>query len=227
MCPGTLSKIRRSLLAACLWGLALSLSSLGAGDMRAAAPSPLPPAPPRPGMDKGPTQAGHAVWLGDVNSIDSVGHSLEGNFLLILRWRDPSLAHKDPHAKPFAADDIWHPRFLIPNSPEEIYRSLPEVAYQIRFGSVSAVLIGALILANVVLILEHVPLGSRLRNQPVLVDVTLRTLLYAFGTLIVILLEKAFESRPEQGGFGPALMNVFQHRDMPHVWANTIFVTGA
>ena len=99
--------------------------------------------------------------------------------------------------------------------------------YQIRFGSISAVLIGALILAKVVLILEHVPLGEWLRNQPALVDVIVRTLLYAFGTFVVILLEKAFESRHEQGGFGPALMNVFQHRDMPHVWANTICVTGA
>jgi hypothetical protein len=99
--------------------------------------------------------------------------------------------------------------------------------YQIRFGSVSAVLVGALILAKVVLILEHVSLVSWLRNHPALVDVIVRTLLYAFGTLVVILLEKAFESRHEQGGFGPALMNVFEHRDMPHVWANTICVTGA
>jgi hypothetical protein len=99
--------------------------------------------------------------------------------------------------------------------------------YQIHFGSVFAVLIGALILAKVVLILEHVRLGGWLRKQPVLANVIVRTLLYAFGTLIVILLEKAFESRHEQGGFGPALMSVFQHRDMPHVWANAICVTGA
>ncbi len=99
--------------------------------------------------------------------------------------------------------------------------------YQIRFGSVSAVLIGALVLAKVVLILEHVPLGGWVKKQPVVVDVILRTLLYAFGTFVVMLLEKAFESRHEQGGFSPALMNVFQHRDIPHVWANTICVTGA
>jgi hypothetical protein len=99
--------------------------------------------------------------------------------------------------------------------------------YQIRFGSVSAVLIGALVLAKVVLILEHVPLGAWVKKQPVVVDVILRTLLYAFGTFVVMLLEKAFESRHEHGGFGSALMNVFQHRDMPHVWANTICVTGA
>ena len=99
--------------------------------------------------------------------------------------------------------------------------------YQISFGSVSTVLIGALILAKVVLILEHVPLDGWQRNQPVLMDVILRTLLYAFGTLVVMLLEKAFESRHEQGGFGPAFMNVFQHRDVPHVWANTICMGGA
>jgi hypothetical protein len=99
--------------------------------------------------------------------------------------------------------------------------------YKIHFGSASAVLIGALILSKVVLILEHVSLGAWLRNHPVLVTVILRTLLYAFGTLIVILLEKSFESRHEQGGFGAALMNVFQHPDMPHVWANTICVTTA
>lgn len=99
--------------------------------------------------------------------------------------------------------------------------------YQIRFGSVSAVLIGALVLAKVVLILEHVPLGGWVKNKPVLVDVILRTVLYAFGTFIVMLLEKAFESRHEQGGFVSALINVFQHRDMPHIWANAICVTGA
>jgi hypothetical protein len=99
--------------------------------------------------------------------------------------------------------------------------------YHIQFGGLSKVLVGSLVLAKVVLILEHVSLGAWLRNQPVIADVIVRTLLYALGTLIVILLEKAFESRHEQGGFGPALMGVFQHRDMPHVWANTICVTAA
>jgi hypothetical protein len=99
--------------------------------------------------------------------------------------------------------------------------------YQIRFRGFSMVLIGALVLAKVVLILEHVPLGAWLRDQPALFDVLLRTILYAFGAFVVLLLEKAFESRHEQGGFGPALMNVFHHRDMPHLWANTLCVTGA
>lgn len=99
--------------------------------------------------------------------------------------------------------------------------------YQIHFGGFSMALIGALVLAKVVLILEHVPLGAWLRDKPVLVDVLLRTFLYACGTLVVLLLEKAFESRNEQGGFVSALMNVFKHRDLPHIWANTICLGGA
>lgn len=99
--------------------------------------------------------------------------------------------------------------------------------YQIHLTGFSMVLVGALVLGKVVLILEHVPLGSWLRNHPVLVEVLLRTLLYAIGTLVVLLLEKSIESRHEHGGILPALANVFEHRDMPHVWANTICVTGA
>lgn len=99
--------------------------------------------------------------------------------------------------------------------------------YQIRVKGFSMVLIGALVLAKVVLILEHVSLGAWLRSRPVLVDVVLRTLLYAVGALVVMLLEKAFESRHEQGGFGNALMKVIEHRDIPQVWANAICVAGA
>lgn len=99
--------------------------------------------------------------------------------------------------------------------------------YQIHFGGLSKVLVGSLILAKVVLILEHVPLGNWLKSRPVAIDVFVRTLLYAVGTLVVLLLEKSFESRHEQGGFGSALVSIFQNRDMPHVWANAICVTSS
>jgi hypothetical protein len=99
--------------------------------------------------------------------------------------------------------------------------------YHIAFHGFSKALVGALILSKVVLILEHVPLGAWLRDKPVLFDVALRTLLYAVGTFVVMLLEKGFEARHEQGGFVPALMNIFQHPDMPHIWANAICLTAA
>jgi len=99
--------------------------------------------------------------------------------------------------------------------------------YQIAFHGLSVVVIGVLVLAKVVLVLEHVSLGAWVKSRPAWVDVALRTLMYSFCVLVVLLLEKAFEGRHEHGGFGPSLMSVFQHADIHHVWINTICLSGA
>lgn len=99
--------------------------------------------------------------------------------------------------------------------------------YRIEFQGFSLILVGVLVLAKVVLVLEHVPLGTWVRNRPALVDVIFRTVLYALGVIVVLLLEKAFDGRHEYGGFGPSLMAVFQHVDIYHVWANAICLSGA
>lgn len=43
--------------------------------------------------------------------------------------------------------------------------------YRIEFHAWSLVLFGALVLAKVVLVLEHVPLGAWIRTRPALIDV--------------------------------------------------------
>ena len=52
-------------------------------------------------------------------------------------------------------------------------------------------------------------------------------LLFVVGVFVVMILEKAFEGRHEHGGFGNALAAIFEHADMPHIWANTICISGA
>src|SRR5579863_1058756 len=99
--------------------------------------------------------------------------------------------------------------------------------YQIEFSGVSFALVGALVVAKVVIVMEHVSLGQWVRRRPVAVDIALRTLLYTFGVLIVLLLEKAFEARREAGGLGEALVSIFQHREIHQVWAATICVGGS
>jgi hypothetical protein len=94
--------------------------------------------------------------------------------------------------------------------------------YDIAFGGISVVLIGTLVLSKVVVLLEHVPLGEWIRNQPAWIDVVVRTVLYALGVCFVLVLEKAFEGRQEYGGFAASLSNVFEHADIHHVWANAI-----
>jgi len=99
--------------------------------------------------------------------------------------------------------------------------------YQIAFSGFSVVLLGALVLAKVVLVLEYVPLGAWIQLQSAWVDVVLRTALYTFGVFVVLLLEKAFEGRHEYDGFGASLIAIFQHAELPHVWLNTICLSAA
>jgi hypothetical protein len=99
--------------------------------------------------------------------------------------------------------------------------------YQIEFNGMSKALVGTLILSKVVLVLEHVSLGTWVRARPAWVDVLFRTVIYAIGVVAVLLLEKTFEGRHEYGGFGLSLMAVFRHVDVNHVWANAICLSGA
>jgi len=99
--------------------------------------------------------------------------------------------------------------------------------YQIAFGGFSVALVGALVLAKVVLVLEYVPLGVWVHARPAWVAVVLRTALYTFGVFIVLLLEKAFEGRHEYDSLGSSLIAVFQHADVSHVWVTTICLSAA
>lgn len=99
--------------------------------------------------------------------------------------------------------------------------------YQIKIGGLSMALVGSLILAKVVLILEHVSIGGWILNKPVWVNVVLRTLLYSIGVFFVLVLEKAFEGRHEYGGFFAAMAEGFEQTNLYKVLANTICITGA
>lgn len=106
-------------------------------------------------------------------------------------------------------------------------KELALAEYRIEFHGLSLALIGALVLAKVVLVLEHLPLGAWIRTQPALVHVIVRTALYAAGVLVVLLFERALDGRHEHGGFGASLLAVFQHAEIHHVWVNAICLSGS
>lgn len=108
-----------------------------------------------------------------------------------------------------------------------LLKSLVLAEYEVRFFHVSAALVGALVLAKVVLVMEHVPVTRWLGGRPAYVIVVARTILYGLCVLLALLLEKAFEARHDQGGFVTALVNVLDHEDIPHVLANALTATGA
>jgi hypothetical protein len=99
--------------------------------------------------------------------------------------------------------------------------------YHISSGQWSLVLIGALVLAKVVLILEHVSFGAWVRARPAILDVILRTILYTAGVFVVMILEKGLEGRHEYGGFAQSVVRQLKAAGGPHIWVNTICLSGA
>jgi hypothetical protein len=99
--------------------------------------------------------------------------------------------------------------------------------YNIAVTHFSVAVVGALVLAKVVLILEHISLGAWVQGKPAWVDVILRTALYTFGVFVLLSVEKAFELRHEYGGFTLALMAGYRHAGAHHVLLNTLCISGA
>ena len=108
-----------------------------------------------------------------------------------------------------------------------IIKKLILAEYDIEFNGLTAALVGALVLAKVVLIFEHVSLGAWLKKRPALVEVIVRTLFYTFGVFVVLVLEKSFEGRHDYGGFIPSMIGSFQTVEGFHVWVNVICTSGA
>lgn len=108
-----------------------------------------------------------------------------------------------------------------------LFKSLILAEYKIDFHGWSLAVVGALVLSKVVLVLEHFSLGSWVRNRPAWVEVLLRTFIYALGVALVMIIEKGFEGRHQYGSFGQALQQLYQHRDVHHVWVNTLCISGA
>ena len=108
-----------------------------------------------------------------------------------------------------------------------VLKALVLAEYRIEFHDWSLALIGAVVLAKVVLVLEHVSLGRWTHGRPAAEEVLVRTGLYALGVLVVLVLEKAFEGRHEHGGFVASLRALFRDAEVHHVWATVLCLTGA
>jgi len=96
--------------------------------------------------------------------------------------------------------------------------------YDVEVYGLSMAFVGALIVAKVILIVDHIPLGSWIEKQPAFIDILFRTLLYSVGIILILILEKAFEARSEAGGFFEAIPYIFKHRNVNHIYVNSIAV---
>jgi hypothetical protein len=68
------------------------------------------------------------MWFVDVHSIDSAQQSFTADIAIVLRWKDPRLAHTGSGVAQYALDQIWNPRVVIANETNSVSRRLPESA---------------------------------------------------------------------------------------------------
>jgi len=98
-------------------------------------------------------------------------------------------------------------------------------AYQIEFYAISVVVVGALVAAKVVVILDHTRLGvSFAAGQRPGLAALYKTLIYLAVTILLLGGEKVFHAYRESGALGTALVAVWEHRDRNVIFAKAICV---
>ena len=82
----------------------------------------------RPVADERPTQISVGIWIADVTSIDSAQQSFTAEVAVVLRWKDPRLAHTGNGVVRYPLEQIWHPRIAIVNETSSVSHQIPDTA---------------------------------------------------------------------------------------------------
>jgi hypothetical protein len=79
----------------------------------------------RPAPDSGPTEISVGMWVVDISSIDSAQQTFTAEIAVVLRWKDPRLAHTGNGVVRYPLEQIWHPRVGIVNETNSVSRKMP------------------------------------------------------------------------------------------------------
>ena len=96
--------------------------------------------------------------------------------------------------------------------------------YNIQFHTCTKALVGALVLAKVVLILKGRAFMQAFPNYYGIVRVLYKTIIYLVGVFVILTLERVVEAYGDAGGFLTALKHVAETRKIYHIMAVTLLV---
>ena len=86
----------------------------------------MPPLIDRPNADSGPTEISVGMWVVDISTIDSAQQTFTAEIAVVLRWKDPRLAHTGKGIVRYPREQIWHPRVGIVNETNSVSRKMPD-----------------------------------------------------------------------------------------------------
>jgi Neurotransmitter-gated ion-channel ligand binding domain/Neurotransmitter-gated ion-channel transmembrane region len=94
--------------------------------IQVASSAEMPPLIDRPNADSGPTQISVGIWVADISNIDSAQQTFTAEIAVVLRWKDPRLAHTGNGVVRYPREQIWHPRVGIVNETNSVSRKMPD-----------------------------------------------------------------------------------------------------
>jgi Neurotransmitter-gated ion-channel ligand binding domain len=97
----------------------------------------MPPLIDRPNADSGPTEISVGMWVVDISSIDSAQQTFTAEIAVVLRWKDPRLAHTGNGVVRYPLEQIWHPRVGIVNETNSVTRKMPVSVEVEPYGTVT------------------------------------------------------------------------------------------
>jgi hypothetical protein len=97
--------------------------------------------------------------------------------------------------------------------------------YNVHFNALTKAVIGALVLAKVILVLRNLAFMQIFPNSPGIVRVLYKTLIYLAGVLMVLAVERVIDAYREAGGVLAALKHVVETRTLHHVLAVTLLAS--
>src|SRR6476646_4553968 len=80
----------------------------------------------RPQAEPGPTRISVGIWMVDITNIDSAQQNFTAEVAVVLRWRDPRLAHTGNGVVRYPLEQVWHPRIAVVNETNSVSRKFPD-----------------------------------------------------------------------------------------------------
>ncbi len=115
--------------------------------------------------------------------------------------------------------------FLIAFLLQLLIIKLAVAQFSIPVTVLSRAVVGALLAAKAVLILDETPLGRSLERYRPIVAVIFKTLLYGFGTLLLGYLERFLDALHRIGSFDGAIQNMIAQANVYRFFAWILGVT--
>src|SRR5256886_8272688 len=91
----------------------------------------------RPHADSGTSESAVGMWVVNISSIDRANQPCTAEIAVVLRWKDPRLAHSGNGVVRYPLEQIWHPRVGIVNETNSVSRKMPDSVEVDPDGSVT------------------------------------------------------------------------------------------